>query len=156
MDTTTRVVSALLVLVLVVTAAAMFVVLPLALAVLLSVAYAAILWASWALAPSAYEVEASPEGPVLRVQRNGWRPLEAVVRGPAAMADPHRMGLRVGGSGGAFGHYGRFRRGDVGVYRAYLTTRDPGRVVALDTHLGVVTVSPEDPAALRSALGVTP
>ena len=51
-------------------------------------------------------------------------------------------GMRLGGSSGLFGWYGRFWRADVGQYRAYLTDRS--RMVSVETDRGLLLLSPAE------------
>lgn len=115
---------------------------------LVALSFAVILGVSWAMAPKGYAVE---NGDLL-VVRNAWRPFRSAVHELTDLDRPGHLGLRVGGSGGAFGYWGRFRRKDTGVYRAYLTTRDAAHIVAVRTDAGLVTVSPADPDGLAALL----
>ena len=58
-------------------------------------------------------------------------------------------GIRLAGSGGAFGWYGLFWRRDTGRFRAYVTDR--AHLVVCDGPDGVVVLSPADPAAFLAA-----
>lgn len=58
-------------------------------------------------------------------------------------------GLRLAGSGGAFGWYGLFWRKSTGRYHAYVTDR--ARLVTCTGSDGLVVVSPQDPEAFVSA-----
>lgn len=141
LDSTARVVSAVLVVMLVVIGVVLWTVAGPAVGPLVAMLYVVILAFSWAMAPRSYEVQHGD----LVVNRNAWRPFRSPLRGLAEMSEPGRMGLRIAGSGGGFGYYGRFRRGDIGTYRAYLTSRDHATVVPVTTDVGIVTVSPADP-----------
>jgi hypothetical protein len=59
-------------------------------------------------------------------------------------------GIRLLGSGGAFGWYGLFWRKGTGRYRAYITDRQ--RLVACDGPDGRVILSPADPEAFVAAV----
>lgn len=111
-----------------------------------------ILAASWALSPASYTLE----GQNLQVHRRLWRPFTTVVEGFSRHDDPGRLGWRVIGAGGLFGWFGRFKRPDLGMYRAYVTSRDAGDLVALKTTAGVLLLSPADRrpfmATLKKAL----
>ncbi len=110
---------------------------------------------AWALAPRRLAVGG---GQVL-VERRAWRPVriplasleEVGTLPPEAM----RGALRVGGSGGAFGYYGRYRSRELGPFRLYATRWD-GLVLLRG---GGVTwvVSPDRPDAFVDAvLAVAP
>lgn len=148
LDRTARAVTAVTAVILGVAMLAMFAVAPTVPAVLLSLGYLLIGAVSWALAPAGYDLQAG----ALVVRRNAWREVRLAVTGTEDFPDPERLGIRLMGSGGMFGYYGRFRRGDLGSFRAYLTTRDDAHVVALATDAGLVAVSPADPATFRAAL----
>ena len=60
-------------------------------------------------------------------------------------------GIRLAGSGGAFGWYGLFWRKGSGKYRAYVTDR--AQLVVCDGPDGVVVLSPADPQAFLMAAG---
>jgi hypothetical protein len=100
-----------------------------------------------ALSPAGYAVG----GGDFAVLRRGARPLLFPLAGLAAAA-PAAMppSLRLLGSGGMFGWYGRFRAGEWGAYRAYATDRRRG--VLLQWPDGRLFVSPEDPEALCQAV----
>lgn len=111
-----------------------------------------ILAASWALSPASYSLA----GRDLLVHRRLWRPFTTAVEGFSRHDEPERLGWRVVGAGGLFGWFGRFRRPDLGMYRAYVTSREDADLVALKTDAGVLVVSPRDRrpfvAALKKAL----
>ncbi len=107
-----------------------------------------ILPVAWAMSPKDYELD----GTTLVVRRRMWRPFVADVTGLSDHDEPWRLGLRTGGSGGAWGWWGRFRRGDIKGYRAYMTTREEEKVVGLMTSRGVLVVSPDDPTRFRAAI----
>jgi hypothetical protein len=58
-------------------------------------------------------------------------------------------GIRLWGSGGAFGWYGSFWRKGTGKYRAYVTDRN--RLVSCDGPDGLIVLSPADPEAFLVA-----
>ena len=60
-------------------------------------------------------------------------------------------GIRLAGSGGAFGWYGLFWRKGTGRYRAYVTDR--AQLVVCDGPDGVVVLSPADRHAFLAAAG---
>ena len=62
-------------------------------------------------------------------------------------------GIRLAGSGGAFGWYGVFWRKGTGRYRAYVTDR--AQLVVCDGPDGVVVLSPADRQAFLMAAGGT-
>lgn len=107
-----------------------------------------ILVLSWALSPASYTID----GRELVVRRRLWRAFITTVEGFSRHDDPGLMGWRVVGAGGVFGWFGRFRRADLGVYRAYVTSRDEEVLVALKTAAGPVLVSPQDRRSFVSAL----
>ncbi|MGI9016294.1 MAG: PH domain-containing protein [Euzebya sp.] len=113
---------------------------------------AAILAGAYAFSPAGYVLA----GATLRIRKKLWRSFTCTVEGFSDHPDPQRLGLRVAGSSGGFGWYGRFRRRDIGMYRAHLSSRDSDVVVALQTSAGIVVVSPENRkafvAAIRKAL----
>jgi hypothetical protein len=99
------------------------------------------------LSPAGYAVGAAD----LAVLRRGTRPLlfplgSLLAARPAAM--PHS--LRVLGSGGMFGWWGRFANRDWGRFKAYATDRRRG--VLLEWPGFKLFVSPEDPEALCRAV----
>jgi hypothetical protein len=108
-----------------------------------------ILAACWALAPRGFALEAGEvrvERPVLPVSI----PLASIrsvqVLGPAAL----RGSLRLGGTGGLFGYYGRFWSRSLGPYRLYATSAR--RLVLLDTQGGRFVLSPDPPARFAEAV----
>jgi hypothetical protein len=103
----------------------------------------AIVLATWAFAPRAYEID----GHRLIVHRNiGSR--EYDLRGLLEVrADEGVMPLfgamRVAGVGGMFGYYGKYYSRTLGTFTAFVTDRR--RAVALKLRQGTVVVSPDDP-----------
>jgi hypothetical protein len=100
-----------------------------------------------ALSPAGYAVGSGD----LAVLRRGARPLlfplgSLLAARPAAMP----RSLRVLGSGGMFGWWGRFANRDWGRFKAYATDRRHG--VLLEWPGFKLFVSPEDPEALRQAV----
>ena len=100
-----------------------------------------------ALSPAGYAVGSGD----LAVLRRGARPLlfplgSLLAARPAAMP----RSLRVLGSGGMFGWWGRFANRDWGRFKAYATDRRHG--VLLEWPGFKLFVSPEDPEALRRAV----
>jgi hypothetical protein len=100
-----------------------------------------------ALSPAGYAVGAGD----LAVVRRGTRPLlfplgSLLAARPAAMP----RSLRVLGSGGVFGWWGRFANRDWGRFKAYATDRRRG--VLLEWPAFKLFVSPEDPEALCRAV----
>ena len=59
--------------------------------------------------------------------------------------------LRVMGSGGLFGYFGRFHNGDLGSYRAYGRRARP--TVLLDTTDGRIVLTPDSPDLFVQKLG---
>jgi len=103
---------------------------------------AAILGAAWSLAPRAFAVEASQ----VRIERP-LRPIAIPVRSiRSAGLLPEgalRGALRLGGSGGLFGYYGRFWSRGLGAFRLYATRRDG--LVWIDTPDERFVLSPDAP-----------
>jgi hypothetical protein len=100
-----------------------------------------------ALSPAGYAVGAAD----LAVLRRGARPLlfplgSLLAARPAAMP----RSLRMLGSGGMFGWWGRFANRDWGRFKAYATDRRRG--VLLEWPGLKLFVSPEDPEALCRAV----
>jgi hypothetical protein len=100
-----------------------------------------------ALSPAGYAVGSGD----LAVLRRGARPLlfplgSLLAARPAAMP----RSLRVLGSGGMFGWWGRFANRDWGRFKAYATDRRHG--VLLEWPGFKLFVSPEDPEALCRAV----
>ena len=100
------------------------------LTVAISVAVVAL---SWAMSPTGYELD----GQTLHVRRRAWSAWTTSVEGFSRHDDPGRFGVRLGGSGGLFGWYGRFRRSDLGIIRVYVTTREETHVIGLTSSRGV-------------------
>jgi hypothetical protein len=104
--------------------------------------------AAFGFAPAGYEVD----GAHLRVRRRLFGSRTFTLTGEAVRPS-WRLGfggVRLLGSSGLFGWYGRFWKPGVGRYLAYVTDRS--RLVACDTDAGLVVVSPSDPDALVSLL----
>jgi len=114
-----------------------------------------VLVVSWAMAPRRLAVGG---GQVL-VERRAWYPvriplasLEEVGTLPPEVL---RGSLRLGGSGGAFGYYGRYRSGDLGAFRLHATRRD--RLVLLRGGGTTWVVTPDRPESFVDAvLAVAP
>jgi len=103
---------------------------------------AATLGVTWSLAPRAFAVEAGE----VRIERP-LRPIAIPIRSirsagllPRAAL---RGALRLGGSGGLFGYYGRFWSRSLGAFRLYATRRDG--LVRIDTPEERFVLSPEAP-----------
>jgi hypothetical protein len=103
---------------------------------------AAILGATWSLAPRGFAVEAGQ----VRIER----PLRAIaipvrsIRSAGLLPKGALRGaLRLGGSGGLFGYYGRFWSRSLGAFRLYATRRDG--LVRIDTPEERFVLSPEAP-----------
>jgi hypothetical protein len=97
---------------------------------------------SWALAPRAFSLEHG----ALRIERP-LRPVEiplASIRAAALLGPgPLRGALRVAGSGGFFGYYGRFWSRPLGAFRLYATRTSD--LVRVDTATERFLLSPERP-----------
>jgi hypothetical protein len=104
----------------------------------------------WAFAPRAYALT----GLELRVERNLAAPLRiplATVRAVGELPpEATRRSLKVAGSAGLFGTYGRFHSGALGAFRMYATRRD--RLVAVRTAGELFVLSPEPPGRFVDAL----
>jgi hypothetical protein len=103
---------------------------------------------AFGFAPAGYEVE----GACLLVRRQLFGSRAFTVTGKVVRPS-WRLGfggLRMFGSSGLFGWYGRFWKPGVGRYLAYVTDRS--RLVACDTDAGLVMVSPSDPDELMALL----
>jgi uncharacterized membrane protein YdfJ with MMPL/SSD domain len=107
----------------------------------------ALVAAAYGFGPAAYRVD----GATLAVRRRWFGSVAFTVEHAARLPWQFGVGgIRVAGSGGAFGWYGRFWRRDVGFYRAYVTDRS--RLVGCQTSAGLVVVSPAEPDAFLAAL----
>jgi len=104
---------------------------------------------TWALAPRALVVGQG----LLRIERP-LRPVElplSEVRVVGRLPREALSGLlRTGGSGGAFGYYGRYWSRRLGAIRLYATRRD--EYVLVDTATGRFVVTPDDPDAFVAAV----
>ncbi|HSN89935.1 MAG TPA: PH domain-containing protein, partial [Anaeromyxobacteraceae bacterium] len=116
--------------------------LPAALSAAVAALAAALVGATWALAPRGFSVEAGQ----VRVER----PLRPVAIAAASIRsagllppDALRGALRLGGSGGLFGYYGRFWSRSLGSFRLYATRRVG--LVRIDTVDERFVLSPEPP-----------
>jgi hypothetical protein len=107
--------------------------------ILLAALLAATLLATFALAPSGYAIAAGH----LRIER----PLRAIdvplasIRAAAALPDGLAGSVRVAGSAGLFGYYGRFWSRRLGAFRLYATRRTG--LVVVDTAAERFVLSPE-------------
>jgi hypothetical protein len=98
--------------------------------------------ATWALAPRAFAVE----GGAIRIERRLREiaiPLHAVRSAGLLPAGALRRAVRLGGSGGLFGYYGRFWSRSLGAFRLYATRRDG--LVRIDTADERFVLSPDAP-----------
>jgi hypothetical protein len=98
-----------------------------------------VLLSTWALAPSGFAIERGElvvERPLFPV-RIPLGDVRAVTRLPSSP----RLGVRVAGTSGLFGHYGRFWSPSLGAYRLYATRRDG--LVAVETARDRFVLSPE-------------
>ncbi|MCL4233180.1 MAG: PH domain-containing protein [Deltaproteobacteria bacterium] len=109
-----------------------------------------VLAVTWAFRPSAYRIARDgfavdrPIGP-FKIE---FGAIAAVSPDPDLMRFPT---IRVFGSGGFHGVYGRFWRKGLGAFSSYVT--DPAKTVRIDRHAGVpVAVSPTNPEAFVEAL----
>jgi hypothetical protein len=109
----------------------------------------------WAMAPRRLAVG----GGEVRVERNAWPPVRIPLASLEEVAEiaPEtvRRSVRIGGSGGAFGYFGRFRNGALGSYRMYATRQD--RLVALRGAGRTWVVTPDRPEPfVEAVLAVAP
>ncbi len=116
---------------------------------LLVAAVAAILPAAWALAPTGLAIE----GRVLEVERILFPvriPLDEIRAVAALPADGLKGVMRLAGTSGLFGYYGRFGSKRLGSFRMY-ATRCKG-LVLVDTAKARYLVSPDEPDRFVEAL----
>lgn len=109
----------------------------------------ATLGVAWGLAPRAFAIE----GRALRIER----PLSAIevplgsIRAASAVPDESfRRAIRVAGSGGLFGYYGRFWSRPLGAFRLYATRRTG--LVLVDTAGERFVLSPDHPERFLEVL----
>ncbi len=103
----------------------------------------------WALAPRGFSIEGSRlvvERPLRRVEV----PLSAIRAAGPLPDDALARSVRVAGSGGFFGYYGRFWNRRLGAFRAYATRRRD--LVHVDTADERFVLSPEPAARFLEAL----
>lgn len=111
-----------------------------------------ILAAAYGFAPRAYSVTADG---TLHMHRRWFGSKSFQVTSAQTVAALFGLGgIRLSGSGGAFGWYGLFWRKGTGKYHAYVTDRS--RLVACHGPDGLVMISPEDPRAFLATLPETP
>ena len=107
---------------------------------------------SYGFAPRAYSV--TPDG-TLRMHRRWFGARSFRVTSAQTVAALFALGgIRLSGSGGAFGWYGLFWRKDTGKYHAYVTDRS--KLVACHGPDGLVMISPRDTHAFLATLPETP
>lgn len=104
---------------------------------------------TWALAPVAVSIGA---GAVMLERRlRPTRILLSEIRAVGILGEqPLRGALRTGGSGGAFGYYGRYWSRRLGPFRLFATRTD--RLVLLDTASARYLLSPEPPEPFVEAV----
>lgn len=110
---------------------------------------------TWALAPRGFAVSSSAFR-VLRPCAGVAVPLSEI-RSVRVLggSEARRLGLlggslRVAGSGGLFGYFGRFRTTALGRFKLYATRGDA--FVLIETERGLFVITPDDPARFASAL----
>jgi hypothetical protein len=113
-----------------------------AVALLVGLLFAATVGATWALAPRAFAVEGGAIG-VERPLRAIAIPVAAVRSAGLLPPGALRGALRLGGSAGLFGYYGRFWSRSLGAFRLYATRREG--LVRIDTGDDRFVLSPGDP-----------
>ena len=120
-----------------------------ALTALVVAVLASTLGLAWALAPKGFSIEAGR----LRVERP-LLPIDvplAAIRAAGALPDgTFRGSLRLAGSSGLFGYYGRFWNRRLGAFRAYATRRTG--LVLVEAAAGRFVLSPEPPDRFLDAL----
>ncbi|GAO02080.1 PH domain-containing protein [Anaeromyxobacter sp. PSR-1] len=100
--------------------------------------------AVWALAPSGFEIEAAlirVERPLLPIEIPLREVREVELLAPGALAGA----IRLLGTSGAFGHYGRFRSRSLGKFRMYATRGDGLVRVTTDRDTFVLSPDPAEP-----------
>lgn len=103
---------------------------------------ALILGAAWALAPRGFAVEAG-QVRIERPLRSIAIPIRTIRSAGPLPAGALRGAMRLGGSGGLFGYYGRFWSRTLGAFRLYATRREG--LVRLDTPDDRFVLSPDRP-----------
>ena len=103
---------------------------------------------AYGFAPKGYEVSRPGELQVIR--RWFGRRRFSITSAEPTSAVFGLGGIRLMGSGGAFGWYGLFWRKETGRYRAYVTDRS--RLVSCKGPDGLIVVSPDDPGAFVAAV----
>lgn len=112
------------------------------------VAPAVIVVLAYGFSPDAYDLTAEGR---LRVVRRLFGSRTFTIDKAAVLQEPFGLGgIRLAGSGGAFGWYGVFWRKGTGRYRAYVTDRS-GTLVACTGPEGLVVISPLDATAFVAA-----
>jgi hypothetical protein len=104
---------------------------------------------SWALAPRGFAIEASQlvvERPLLPVRI----PLASVRAVELFPPGATRGALRIAGTSGLFGNYGRFWSRSLGFFRLYATRREG--LVRVETEGAVFVLSPDPPERFVEAL----
>lgn len=106
---------------------------------------------AWGFAPRGYALSADG---LLRIRRKLFGSKDFRITRAEPMPELFGFGgIRLVGSGGAFGWYGLFWRKGTGRYRAYVTDR--GRLIACTGPTGLVVISPDDPEAFLAAAPAT-
>ena len=109
---------------------------------------AALVVLAYGFSPDAYDL---PGDGRLRVVRRLFGSKTFRIESAAPMPALFGLGgIRLAGSGGAFGWYGLFWRKGTGRYRAYVTDR--GSLVACKGPDGLVVISPVSPEAFVAAV----
>jgi hypothetical protein len=107
---------------------------------------------AYGFAPRSYAI--TPDG-LLQVRRHWFGVKTFRLETAQTVAAVFGLGgIRIFGSGGAFGWYGLFWRKGTGRYRAYVTDRSS--LVVCQGPDGLVTISPADPEAFVAAVPVGP
>jgi hypothetical protein len=101
---------------------------------------AVILGATWALAPRGFSLEAG-QVRIERPLRSVAVPFRAVTSASLLPPGALRGAVRLGGSGGLFGYYGRYWSKTLGAFRLYATRREG--LVRIDTADERFVLSPE-------------
>jgi len=133
-DSTTKAVSSLVLILLVVVAAVTH-------STMVTAIFAFVLVAAFAWAPTGYAIS---DGAIVIARLIGdvRIPVDGIRDVRAATADDFRGCIRLFGSGGLFGYYGIFRTSKLGKCAWYMTHRDRTIVIVGDS--GTAVVSPDD------------
>ncbi len=109
---------------------------------------ASFLFASWGYAPSGYKVEA--DRIIVSRPFNDVTIAWSAITGVRLVVEADDEGMqRTAGNGGLFGYYGTYASKRLGSHKWYVT--DMTRRVVIETRVGVVVVSLDDPSKFIDA-----